>query len=332
MYGPTLIQPIPFPGKRGARRGAAQAESRMRGGELEMMTRLIARDIRMLYAEIYAIDHEEHCIEAGAELVDMLGATANQRYSAGFGNQESALKVQLTGSRLGERLSDLKAERQKLVAAMNRLLARPGDMTIGEVAALPATVLPVGSWSESALAGSAEILVKRAAVTVAEERLNVARIEQWPDLSGRVGVAFRGSGDPLFTVGLGIELPLFNGQSRKPLVRAAEQELEAARQDLKDSEAQVRGEVARITADVERARAQIIRFEQALIPQSSLALDAARSTYLSGSGDFSTVIEDFNMWLDARAELARREADQYKAWAELDALFHSPGGPSSASN
>ena len=48
--------------------------------------------------------------------------------------------------------------------------------------------------------------------------------------------------------------------------------------------------------------------------------DAARSSYLAGRGDFSSVVEDFNLWLDARVELARREADRYAAWAEIERL------------
>ena len=39
-----------------------------------------------------------------------------------------------------------------------------------------------------------------------------------------------------------------------------------------------------------------------------------------GRGDFSTVVEDFNLWLEARVQLARREADRFAAWAGLEAL------------
>ena len=42
-------------------------------------------------------------------------------------------------------------------------------------------------------------------------------------------------------------------------------------------------------------------------------LDAARSAYLAGRGSFSTVIEDFELWLEARVSLARRQADGFAA-------------------
>ena len=61
------------------------------------------------------------------------------------------------------------------------------------------------------------------------------------------------------------------------------------------------------------------------MPQTSAAVDAARSAYLAGRGDFSTVVEDFELWLEARTELARREADRFATWAELEAVLGCEG-------
>ena len=78
------------------------------------------------------------------------------------------------------------------------------------------------------------------------------------------------------------------------MIRAAGQDLEASRQELRDAEAAARAEAARLEADWRSAGSQVTRYAQAIVPQSSLALDAARSSYLAGRGDFSTVIEDFD--------------------------------------
>jgi outer membrane protein TolC len=69
----------------------------------------------------------------------------------------------------------------------------------------------------------------------------------------------------------------------------------------------------------------VMRYTQSIVPQSRLAFDAARSSYLVGRGDFSTVIEDFNRWLEARTGLAQREAERFKTWAELQAVIRSSG-------
>ncbi len=84
---------------------------------------------------------------------------------------------------------------------------------------------------------------------------------------------------------------------------------------------------ANLEAEWARSSAQVPRYAQGIVPQSSLAFDAARSGYLAGRTDFSGVIEDFRLWLEARADLARREAERYTTWAGLEA---ATGGAATA--
>jgi outer membrane protein TolC len=153
----------------------------------------------------------------------------------------------------------------------------------------------------------------------------VARLELRPDFLAGAGLGFRGSKDPAVTFRLGVDLPLWSVQKQGPMFRAAGQDLEASRQALRDAEATARSEAARLAADWRNAGIQMSRYAQAIVPQTSLALDAARSSYLAGRGDFSTVIEDFNLWLEARTGLARREADRFRTWAELQTVIGSSG-------
>ena len=87
-----------------------------------------------------------------------------------------------------------------------------------------------------------------------------------------------------------------------------------------DAEAMVRSEAASLLAAWQNADEQANRYRQGILPQTSAALAAARSGYLTGRGDFSTVIEDFNLWLEARVALARREADRFIAFVAFDRM------------
>ena len=104
-----------------------------------------------------------------------------------------------------------------------------------------------------------------------------------------------------------------------------------ARHELRDARTLARAEIARSRADWQRANQQVLRYEQSFVPQTSLAFDAARSSYLGRRGDFSNVVEDMNLWIEARAGLARREADRFSAWAALVALIHDSPEESVAS-
>jgi outer membrane protein TolC len=124
----------------------------------------------------------------------------------------------------------------------------------------------------------------------------------------------------VLTLQFGVELPFWKKDKQEPMIRAAEAELEQAKAELRDVEAMARAQAARAAADLEKAERQVVRYREGIIPQTSTALGAARSSYLTGRGDFSTVAEDFNLWLEARMQLARREADRFAAWADLAKL------------
>jgi cobalt-zinc-cadmium efflux system outer membrane protein len=325
MIGPQLSQGIPFPGKRGARRQAAQAEVTVKASELELLRREVARDIRSLCARLHALDQEQEALASGRELLELLVATVRERYSAGTAEQEAAIKAQLAVLRLDERLDDLAAERMALVAAVNRYLDLPGDAPLGRVMMLPDALVPPTPWEAAVAENSPEVAVRRAEVQAAERRLRVARLERRPDFLAGAGVGFRDGRDPVVTLRLGMDLPLWSAQNQNPMFRAAGQNLEASRQALRDAEAMARAEAARLEAEWQRAERQVMRYTQAIVPQSSLAFDAARSSYLAGRGDFSTVIEDFNLWLEARTGLAQREAERFTTWAELQTVIGSSG-------
>ncbi|HEY4564262.1 MAG TPA: TolC family protein [Thermoanaerobaculia bacterium] len=318
MAGVQVSQPLPYPGKRRARAETARAETAQRESEAVDLERRIAREVRSLYARLYAVDQEQKTLEAGRELADLLAATAKARYSSGGGEQESLLKAQLQGTRLEEQLEDHHAERRAIVAQLNRWLDRPGDSPVGPATSLPDVTTP--STAPSTPAESTRVRMARAAVATAERRLASARLDLKPDFTPSAGLATRGPRGPVLMVNVEIELPFWKREKQEPRIRAAEAELESARQELRAAEAETRAEVARLASERGRAERQIVRYREGIVPQSSATFDAARASYLAGRGDFSNLIEDFNLWLEARVQLARREADRYTAWAGLEAL------------
>jgi cobalt-zinc-cadmium efflux system outer membrane protein len=324
MVSVEVQQGLLYPGKRDARRAAASAEVATRDREIEQLQRQLAAGVRSIYGRVYVLDREKKALGSAGELLDLLQATAASRYSVGQTEQEPVVKAQLEISRLGERLDDLTAERRTLVAALNRLLDRPGETPLGEVQALPPIAAPTGSWQELAEANSAIAAVRQAQVQAAERRLAAARLELKPNLFATSAVGIRGSLPPIVTLNFGVEWPAWKKDKQAPLIRAAEREVDATKADLRDELASVRSEAARLHAEWDRAERQMLRYQQAILPQTSAAMDAARVAYLNGRGDFSTVVEDFKGWLDARVGLTRREADRFMVWAELQVLTARP--------
>ena len=324
MLGLQARQGLPYPGKRAAARAVAAAETARAATALAALERQAAAEISTLYARLYALDRERETLAAAAELVDLLEETARSRYSAGEGDQEGVLKAQVQELRVAEAIGDLTKERRVMVAELNRWLDRPGDARLGPVLSLPPAAAIGNDAQQLAVAGSADVQRAVAAVVVAERRVDVARLDLKPSFSAAAGIASRGDMDPVVLANVGVELPIWRRQKQLPMLRAAERELEAARQELADVEAMTRAAAERLLAEWTNADQQVHRYRDGILPQTSAALDAARTSYLTGRGDFSTVIEDFNLWLESRVALARREADRFVARASFDRLI----GPS----
>jgi outer membrane protein TolC len=321
-------QSLPAGGKRDARRAASEADAETKARELEDVRRTLAGEVRTIYARVYALDRQRALLTAAHELLDMLASTAASRYSVGDAPQEPVIKAQIEASHADERLDDLAAERRIQVAALNRLLDVLIDTPLGTIDSLPSVTAPPGSWIDLAVANSSGLAVQRAEIDVAEKRLAVARLDLKPDFSVGGAVGIRGALPPVVTFGVGVELPFWKKEKQEPLVRAAEQELNAARRAEHSVQVELGADVARLGAEWQRAEQQIRRYQEAILPQTAAAMDAARLAYLNGRGDFSAVIEDFRLWLDARVRLVQREADRFTTWAELQVVIGAPAAPS----
>ena len=313
-------QDLPYPGKRKARREAAEASAAVRAMELEAARRTVAEQVRSLYGRIYALDQERTALDAAADLMALLQSTVSSRYSSGGASQEEVLKAQLESSRISERLADLEADRSAMVAGLNRLLDRPGESGLGRTRTLPEVTWPDKPLEQLALADSADVASKRAAVEEAARRVREAELDLRPDFSVGVGGGVDRMLEPVAMFRFGVGLPVWLSKKQRPLLHAAQRELDAAKEDLRDAEAFARSQSASLVARWKRDQGQIRKYRDAIIPQSNAALDAARYSYASGRGDFRSVIEDFNSWLEAMTQSARREADRFVTWAEVQTL------------
>ncbi len=330
MVDVELSQKIPGPGKIARERAVDRAAVGTEEARLEQARRSVALEIRTLYARLYANDRERESILSGRALMDGLEQSALGRYRAGAADEEAVLKAQLSASRLAERESDLDAERIGLVAGLNRILDRAGDAPLGTVDSLPAPAPLQGSWDSLGVSNSAAVQEARQETTVAGEEAQLERARLRPDFTVGAGIGLRGSQSPVATFRLGFDLPLWERHRLHSQINAADLDREARKQDERQAEAEARSSAARLAGEWKRSEEQTARYRDVLIPESEAALRAARASFVAGRGDFTTVIEDFEAWLDAQSDLAKRESERFISWAELDALTTPAPAPERA--
>lgn len=322
MLGASVRQNLLSRGRRRARAAVAEAAIRQGRADLAFWETTLAATTRTLYGDLFALDRERETLDAAAELLDMLEATATARYAAGESDQGAVLRVQLERTRLGERLADLANDRIAVAAALNRLMDDPPETAIGIVAALPAReVIAQTAGTPPSLEASPELAVRQAEIEVASSRVSEAKQDLKLSWSVGTGLFWQGGLDRMAVFSVGIELPFWKKKKQLPLIAAAELDQRAAEADLLDAKAEIHAEAYRLTEAWKTADAQIDRYETALLPQNSAALDATRTSYLVGRGDFVSVLEEFRNWIEIRVGLARRQADRYSARVRLDALL-----------
>lgn len=329
MLGASVRQNLLSKGRRSASRALALAGVAESRAELTAWTTNLAAAVRTRYAQLYVIDRERETLADADQILRLIEATAFARYAAGDADQASVLRIQLERTRLGERLADLARERFAVTAALNRLMDDPPATPIGPVRELPVTAPPVTPASfptAEALADATaqrapDVAWRQASIDVAGRKVEAARQELKRSWSIGTGLYWQGGLDRMATFSVGIELPFWKKRKQRPLLAAAELEQAAARRDLEDAAAEARAATARLVTEWETASAQVERYRSAILPQNSAALDATRSSYLAGRGDFVSVLDEFRRWIDVRVGLAQREADRYTARVELDALL-----------
>jgi len=320
MVQGEISQAIPGFGKRQARRNAAEAEANVRNADVDASKARIPAEVRSLFAQVYANDREQQALESASELLKlMVGAIAGQ-LASGRMDQEALAKADYERSKLREQLIDIKANREILVAKLNRVVARPEGTTVPQLEALPEVNVDFRQFDAGNLAQSSELRVQRAAITAASRRRESAETETNPNfLIGLAGGATT-TGAPIFTLRFGMELPIWRSTKQEPLIRAARSDTEATESEYRAMQLKLRSESTELFARLKRDSDQIQLYRDAIIPSAFLTLNAARAAYTTGRADFATVIEDFRIWLEAQVGLSRRQADQLMTWAELKAI------------
>jgi outer membrane protein TolC len=84
--------------------------------------------------------------------------------------------------------------------------------------------------------------------------------------------------------------------------------------------ADTRGRIGEAYADLERARRLAALYRTTVLPQAEAAAGSALASYRVGGVDFMTLLDDRMTVNRYRTELYALEADEGKAWAELEML------------
>jgi outer membrane protein TolC len=321
-----LMQMIPTPGKlrasgRIASAWAASARARADGVEWTLRA-----GVAMAFYDLYQTDRRLVIARETLRLLQDIRRTSESMYRVGEGRQADVLRAQVAIARMEEDTVRMTTMRAAMAARLNALLDRPVQAGVASPALpeFPDMVPPLESLVAAASAARPMILAGEREIEAAEAQTRLARREIWPDLTIGVQYGQRNGGMGMERMGslmLGASVPIF-ARSRQLRMR---DEAEAMRQmavaDVAAMRADTRAEVAEAYAGLVRARNLATLYRSTVLPQAEAAVTSAHAAYRTGSVDFMTLLDARMTVNDYCQELFALEAEQGKAWAELERLI-----------
>jgi outer membrane protein TolC len=115
-------------------------------------------------------------------------------------------------------------------------------------------------------------------------------------------------------------IPVFARDRQLRMRNEADAMKAAAQADVDAMRADTRGRIGEAYADLRRSRDLARLYRTTVLPQAEATVSSALSSYRVGKLDFMTLLDDQMTVNKYRQELSALEADEGKAWAELEML------------
>ncbi|TXT31266.1 MAG: Outer membrane efflux protein [Rhodocyclaceae bacterium] len=266
----TLMQPLPFWGKRDLKRDVASAEARQADGRASDTWAEVASRIKTLYAQYWLTGQSLQLTRENIELTRRLEQIAQARYAGGLAAQQDAIRAQLERSAMDAELVGMESELHHQMVFINAMLARPSGAALAEPAALrtiPAR-LDGAVLNDRLLAANPLLAIEAARVGGAEKSRELAYRNRYPDLTLGVAPMQVGNRVDAWSLMLEMNLPLQQG-TRRSQERESERMLEAAAARKEALGHRLQGDLNAALSNLEGARTteQITRTR--LLPQPS---------------------------------------------------------------
>ena len=321
-----VMQMLPLGGKlalsgRVAESQAAAAEERSHEIAWELRN-----ETAMSFYDLYATDRKLDVMRETVRLLQEIEKTAAAMYRVGEGRQADVLRAQVEIARMVEDTLRMQAMRQGMMAKLNALRDRPTDTSIGSPALplFPDSVPSRTALDTLALAQRPMIRAGLEEVRAADASARLARKEIWPDLQVGAQYAQRGGDmggtERMGSLMIGASIPIF-ARSRQYRMRdetAAMRQMAEA--DVAQMRADTRGKIGEAYANLSRARNLARLYRTTVLPQAEATVASSLAAYRVGSVDFMTLLDNQMTVNQYRQELYALDAEQGKAWAELEML------------
>jgi outer membrane protein TolC len=320
----TVIQELPWYGKRDLKRGIAEMQADAAQGQVRGAWAEIAAQLKTAHAQLYLLKHNERLTREVLDLMTRLEKIAQVRYAGGLAMQQDAIRAQVEQTGMRNDLIMLENEGNMLRARINMLLARPANAPL----AVPDMLRPIPAparldyvaLEERVRGRNPQLFAEEARIKSAEKSRELAYKERYPDFMLGVTPVQYGSSIKEWQLMVEFNIPLQQA-SRRSMERESESMLAAARSRKEVTANQVLSELAENLSGIEAARRSEQLATTSLLPQAELTFNSALAAYENGNVDFATLLEAQQQIRKARLNRIKAQAEAQIRLAAIEKLL-----------
>ena len=330
--------PLEIGGRRRRRIELAQAELEATEAEIANRERLLAVEVRALYAEALAALRELETTEGLTNLDLQTVRVVQIRVNEGETAPLELSLLQAEVDRLRSRRALVEGRLRSALIRLKGLVGIPPEEPLRlreELAAftLPAPPTTLDAAVDIALRTRPDLRFARLNEEVAQAGFRLARAGAAPDVTAFTRYNMSRSSfddtpvgvlrdkDRTLTFGVSVQLPVFN--RNQGAQTEAQVVIEQARGRRQFIESVVRAEVASAYARYEAARAAVTTFELGVIGRSNDNIRVIRAAYDLGQFRITDLINEQRRVVDAQRDFTEALTEQYRALADLQAAIGS---------
>ncbi len=321
----TLMQSVPWFGKRDLKREAAGAVVGQAQGRTAATWAELAMQIKSAYAQYYYVAGGQKITRDLLDLVVQMEKVAQVRYANGLAAQQDAVRAQVEQTVMKTELVALDNTKRQTEARLNALLSRPATMPLAAPQGLRSIPATASLENQAVLENrirehNPDLFVDEAGINAAEKNRDLAYKNRYPDFA--LGISPTQFGTAVREWGLMVELNIpLQQETRRSQERESEAMLAAAKARKEATANRILSALTENLSGLDAAQRSELLGSSGLLPQANVTFESALIGYQTSKVDFATLLDAARQILNARLEVLKAQTDAQMRLAEIERLL-----------
>lgn len=295
-------QAFPFPGKLTLKEDVAEFEAKAAFYDVTEMRLLLTKNVSNKWWQIFYLDRAIETVDKNQALLKQFIEVAKTKYTTGKGLQQDVLLSQLELSKLINQKIEIVALKESQIIQLNILMDIAPRSAINLPQQLDSNkphLLSEESLYQLAIKSRPLLQKHKQLVSAANSRLDLAERDYYPDFnvgitygdrSGQNPISMGGNRADLFSIKLGIKIPLYASSKQSYKVKQRISEKYKSKYAYLDETNQVKADIANNMTDYRRAVQQRSLFETGILPQARQTVQSMLAGYQVSEVDFLNLV------------------------------------------